>query len=142
MLSGLSFLGYGADTKVEPISLEGQTFFHDPSMIVKENGRYYVFGTGRGILSKSSPDLIRWANGPAVFNASPGWNAEAVPGFWGHTWAPDVIRLNGQFYLYYSVSTFGKQVSAIGLATNPTLDSSSPNYRLRLLLERNSPDST
>jgi arabinan endo-1,5-alpha-L-arabinosidase len=128
LLLGLTPTGYCADTKVESIALEGQTFIHDPSTIVKENGRYYVFGTGRGILSKSSPDLIHWTNGPSVFGQMPAWTSSAVPGFRGATWAPDVIKINGQFYLYYAVSTFGRQVSAIGLATNPTLDTSSTNY--------------
>lgn len=128
LLFSLTLAGYGADTKVEPASLEGQTFIHDPSTILNENGRYHVFGTGRGILSKSSPDLRHWTNGPAVFDVPPDWALEAVPGYQEYTWAPDVIRLNGRFYLYYSVSTFGKQVSAIGLTTSPTLDSSATNH--------------
>jgi arabinan endo-1,5-alpha-L-arabinosidase len=117
-----------AETKVEPMALEGQTFIHDPSTILKEGERYYVFGTGRGIISKSSPDLVHWSNGPSVFGMPPAWTTNAVPGYRGHTWAPDVIRLNDQFYLYYSVSTFGKQVSAIGLMTSSTLDSTATNY--------------
>ena len=31
--------------------------------------------------------------------------------------------------MYYSVSTFGSQTSAIGLVTNPTLDATDPNYQ-------------
>ena len=128
LLLAAAFRATCADTKVEPLPLAGQTFIHDPSTIVKENGRYHIFGTGRGILSKASPDLIHWTNGPAVFYEMPDWVFDAVPGFWGHTWAPDVIQLNGRYYLYYSVSTFGKQVSAIGLAASPTLDSSATNF--------------
>jgi hypothetical protein len=116
------------ETKVEPLPLEGQTFVHDPSTILKENGRYYLFGTGRGISTKSSPDLIHWTNGPSVFTDLPAWTTNAVPGYRGHTWAPDVLRADGQYRLYYSVSTFGKQVSAIGLTTSPTLDPASPDY--------------
>lgn len=52
-----------------------------------------------------------------------------MPGYRGHTWAPDVLRADGLYRLYYSVSTFGKQVSAIGLTTGPTLDPASPDYR-------------
>jgi arabinan endo-1,5-alpha-L-arabinosidase len=52
-----------------------------------------------------------------------------VPAYRGYAWAPDVILVNGQYHLYYSVSTFGRQISAIGLATSPTLDPSSPNGR-------------
>src|ERR1051325_6782263 len=70
--------GLCADTKVEPMALEGQTFIHDPSTIVKERGTYYVFGTGRGILSKLSPDLIHWTNGPSLFRIPPGWTTNAV----------------------------------------------------------------
>ena len=33
------------------------------------------------------------------------------------------------YYFYYSVSTFGKNRSVIGLITNRTLDPASPDYR-------------
>jgi arabinan endo-1,5-alpha-L-arabinosidase len=52
-----------------------------------------------------------------------------VPGFAGIFWAPECFFMNGQYYLYYSCSTFGSGRSAIGLVTNPTLDPASPNYR-------------
>jgi arabinan endo-1,5-alpha-L-arabinosidase len=39
--------------------------------------------------------------------------------------------VNGRYLLYYSVSTFGSNRSAIGLATNETLDPEAPNYRWR-----------
>jgi len=41
---------------------------------------------------------------------------------------PDIIRLNGKFFLYYSVSAWGKQTSAIGLATMTSLDASATNH--------------
>jgi arabinan endo-1,5-alpha-L-arabinosidase len=63
-----------------------------------------------------------------VFSTPPSWTTAAVPGFTGTFWAPDVTYLNGQYLLYYAVSTFGSQVSAIGMATSATLDPSSPNY--------------
>lgn len=44
-------------------------------------------------------------------------------------WAPDVQYYNGQYYVYYSYSLFGRNVSAIGVATNRTLDPRSPEYR-------------
>ena len=117
-----------AGTKFEPRPLEGQTFIHDPSTILKDGTNYFIFGTGPGIRTKSSPDLIHWENGDPVFRAPPAWAAKFLPPFRSSIWAPDVIRLNGKFYLYYSVSTFGKQTSAIGLATSPTLDQSATNY--------------
>jgi arabinan endo-1,5-alpha-L-arabinosidase len=38
--------------------------------------------------------------------------------------APDVARVNGLYHVYYSVSTFGSQNSAIGLATSPNMEPS------------------
>ena len=118
----------GDTAQPPPLSLQGETFVHDPSTILKEHDRYFLFGTGRGILSKSSPDLIHWTNGPSIFTNPPAWTTNAVPGYRGHTWAPDVIHLGRHYLVYYSVSTFGKQVSAIGLVTSPTLDPTSPDY--------------
>lgn len=40
-------------------------------------------------------------------------------------WAPDVSLHDGLYHAYYSVSTFGSQNSAIGLATSRTLESGS-----------------
>ena len=109
--------------------LRGYLSAHDPSTLTPCNGRYYQFWTGQGILSKSSADKIFWTPGPPVFSAPPAWTTNAVPGFTGLFWAPDVLYFNGSYHLYYAVSTFGSQVSGIGLATNPTLDPSSPNYQ-------------
>src|ERR1700722_6423311 len=116
------------DAKFVPIALEGDTFTHDPSTIIKDGGSYYVYWTGKGIFVKSSPDLIHWTERPPIFTAPPAWTTNVVPAFRGLFWAPDIIRLNGKFYLYYAVSTWGKQVSAIGLATSPALDPAAPNY--------------
>ena len=35
-------------------------------------------------------------------------------------WAPDVSEHHGTYFMYYAVSTFGSNNSAIGLATSPT----------------------
>lgn len=110
-------------------ALLGRTSVHDPATIQKEGERYYTFSTGRIVRSLSSPDLVNWTNGPSVFEAPPSWTTNAVPGYNGHTWAPDVIRVDDRYLLYYSVSTFGKQVSGIGVASSPTLDWDSPDYK-------------
>ena len=128
LLAAVAFTAGGAVTSFVPLALEGQTFSHDPSTIIKDGANYFSFCTGPGIRTKSSPDLIHWTNGDSVFFAPPAWAFKAVPGLRGSLWAPDIIRLNGKFCLYYSASTFGKQTSAIGLATSPTLDPSATNY--------------
>jgi arabinan endo-1,5-alpha-L-arabinosidase len=103
-------------------------FIHDPSTIVRYKGEYWVFATGQGIVSRRSKDLVKWEAGPCVFSTPPAWTTKVVPGNKGYFWAPDVIHLEDQFLLYYSVSKWGAKTSAIGLATNSTLNPTDPNY--------------
>ncbi len=101
---------------------------HDPVM-TKEGETYYLFCTGRGIAVWSSQDMENWERQPAVFKEAPTWAKEVVPDFKNHIWAPDISYHNGKFYLYYSISTFAKNTSAIGVATNKTLDPNSPDFK-------------
>lgn len=101
---------------------------HDPVIIRAEDG-YHMFNTGQGISHWRSPDLVNWTPLAPVFEQMPDWTFVLVPGFRGHTWAPDIAYVNGRYLLYYSVSTFGSRVSSIGLATNTTLDPADPDYR-------------
>lgn len=100
---------------------------HDP-VLVKEKGTYYVFGTG--LTQKTSPDLVHWTAQPAPFSGLPHWATVAIPGA-KDMWAPDLSFFNGRWHLYYAVSTFGSNRSAIGLATSPTLDPKAPGYGWR-----------
>lgn len=125
---GLALTALGAAPDFTPLPTEGQTFIHDPSTIVADGPAYYVFGTGPGIRAKSSPDLRHWTNAYSIFREPPAWTAATVPEFRGGFWAPDVIQVNGRFLLYYAVSSWGKQTSAIGLATNATLNPAATNY--------------
>lgn len=111
------------------LPLRGQISIHDPSTVVRCQDRYWIFGTGQGVSSKYSTDRVNWLAGPPVFARPPAWVTNAVPGFRGSFWAPDLLFFNGQYHLYYAVSTWGSKVSAIGLATNPTLDPENPEFR-------------
>lgn len=129
---------------------------HDPVMAKGEDGRYYLFSTGMGVGVISSADLKEWRREPSVFSLTflpreeqdnaerqrrrpmeidwgkstlPRWGVDTIPGYRGHMWAPDISYHNGLWYLYYSCSTFGKNGSAIGLATNKTLDPASPDFK-------------
>jgi arabinan endo-1,5-alpha-L-arabinosidase len=101
---------------------------HDP-VVAKEGNTYYLFCTGMGISGYSSQDMVNWKQEKPVFSAAPQWAVDAIPGFKGHIWAPDISFHDGQYYLYYSVSAFGKNTSAIGLATNRTLDPTSKDFK-------------
>lgn len=94
---------------------------HDP-VLARQNGTFYMFCTGPGIAVWSSKDRRNWQPEKPVFATPPAWARQAIPGFTNHIWAPDISFHNGTYYLFYSVSAFGKNTSCIGLATNKTLD--------------------
>ncbi len=111
----------------ELLKLAGNTTpVHDPA-IVKADGVYYVFSTGGEI--RSSNDLLHWTLAGQVFEKLPDWVYREIPNVKGGYWAPDISFEDGEYRLYYAVSTFGKNESAIGLAVNKMLDPKNPNYR-------------
>src|SRR5262249_55844088 len=106
--------------------------------IIKQNDTFFVFCTtgsserepGGFIACRTSRDLINWTRVGYVFSAIPQWARDIIPGTRG-IWAPDISFFNGRYHLYYAVSTFGSNHSAIGLATNATLDPSAPDFAWR-----------
>jgi arabinan endo-1,5-alpha-L-arabinosidase len=100
---------------------------HDPVMI-KQDSTYYLFCTGWGISMLSSNDMTNWKMEKPVFQSPPEWAVKEIPTYKGHTWAPDISYYNGNYYLFYSVSAFGKNTSCIGLVTNKTLHPNDSNY--------------
>lgn len=104
-----------------------QVSIHDPAM-AKEGDTYYLFSSGPGITFYSSKDMVHWRLRGRVFPGEPAWARNVNPAFNGHVWAPDIIRHNGTYHLYYAVSSPGSIRSAIGLITNKTLDPDSPDY--------------
>src|SRR5690349_14375855 len=107
---------------------------HDP-VIIRERDTYYVYGTNSDqppatLRIRSSPDLVHWTKRGHVLDQLPDWATRLIPGARG-AWAPDISKVNGRYLLYYSVSTFGSNRSAIGLVSNETLDPDAPNYRWR-----------
>lgn len=101
---------------------------HDPVMAC-EDGVYYTFTTGFGIGVMSSADMKTWKQEKSPLTPAPQWAMDLIPAYKGHTWAPDIIKWGDRWYLYYSCSAFGKNTSAIGVATNKTLNPESPDYK-------------
>lgn len=101
---------------------------HDP-VVAKQGDTYYLFCTGHGIASFTSKDLTNWKQADLVFAKAPDWALTVVPGFNGYIWAPDISFHKGKYYMYYAVSAFGKNTSAIGLVTNATLNPKDKNYK-------------
>ncbi len=110
------------------------TGVHDPA-IIRQGSTAYIFSTagrpdtpGPQIAIRTSSDLLSWKRVGAVFDDIPAWVRTAVPDAKG-LWSPDVHFFGGKYWLYYAASTLGSNVSAIGVATNPTLDPGASNYR-------------
>jgi len=123
-----------SQSKTQPtvLSLQGDiTPVHDPTMI-RQAQTYYVFATnrfnGKLLPMFCSPDLKQWKFCGNVFESIPDWALKEIPDARG-IWAPDISYSNGEYRLYYSVSTFGSNHSVIGLITNKTLQVDSPDYK-------------
>jgi arabinan endo-1,5-alpha-L-arabinosidase len=105
---------------------------HDPS-VAKDGKTWYVFATGKApaggqFAIRCSQDLKLWRICGQVFDRIPEWIAKDSPGT-KDLWAPDISYYKGEYRLYYAYSLFGKNTSGIALATNKTLDRSSPEYK-------------
>jgi arabinan endo-1,5-alpha-L-arabinosidase len=112
--------------EVQP-RLTGDTLIHDPS-VIEAGGRFVAFGTGHqgpthgAIRVKTSPDGVAWTDAGVIGNGPPAW-AEAALGFKPlNVWAPTVSRRGATVFLYYCLSSFGDNASAIGLMTNKAFD--------------------
>ncbi|MEQ5809782.1 family 43 glycosylhydrolase [Alteromonas sp. NFXS44] len=117
------------------IELNGTTDIHDPSTIMRDGNTYWTFGTGAGnatlpLNALYSTDMVNWQRGssPIAPGGYPSWIDNKVTGFDGNFWAPDVIKMKGKYYLYYSAfsATQGMQ-SAIGVMVTDSLNN--PNWQ-------------
>lgn len=108
---------------------------HDP-VIIREGDTYHVFSTGLGegpagiLAHRTSRDLVHWERAEPPLAKLPDWAVRLIPGA-RNAWAPDISYVNGRYRLYYAVSTFGSNRSAIGLLTNATLDPAKAGYGWR-----------
>src|SRR5690606_14065789 len=117
------------------VAVAGDITTHDPALVVTDDA-WYVFSTGDPAVGGGAPQVCRstddgatWEMLGTVSDAAtrPEWAYEAVPGATS-VWAPEVVEHDGVYHLYYSVSTFGRNTSVIGLTTNVTLDPDDPDH--------------
>ncbi len=111
-------------------ALDGDPGLHDPSTVIEENGRFYVYATGNGLPMSTSDDGWTWRRAGSVMDAVPGGRPgpEVIAKGGNNTWAPDIIRVGDKYFLYYAAP--GQQPkAAIGLLVGTTLDPASPDYK-------------
>jgi arabinan endo-1,5-alpha-L-arabinosidase len=94
------------------LALEGQIGIHDPSTIVKCDGKYYTYGTGGSSLV--SDDGWTWRRGTALPRRG---------------LAPDVIHIGDRYYVYVAANIGAQPKAAVNMISNKTLDPDSPDYK-------------
>ena len=112
------------------VALDGQPGLHDPSTVIVENGKYYVYATGNGLPMSISDDGWTWRRAGGVMQAVPGGKPgpDVIARGGNNTWAPDVIRVGDKYFLYYAAPG-AQPKAAIGLLVGKTLDPNSPDYK-------------
>lgn len=112
----LALIPSSASAYPNPGTVTGATVVHDPTMIRTSAGRYLVYGTGGGLGYKTSTDRIAFTAGSDAFTTKPSWWSSYAT----EAWAPDISYHGGKYLMYYAVSTFGSNKSAIGVAGSST----------------------
>jgi arabinan endo-1,5-alpha-L-arabinosidase len=102
-----------------PGPVNGDIGVHDPAVVKTPSGGYLVVHTGDNLAIKTSTDRTTFRNAGTVFPGGAPWTTTYTGGS-RNLWAPDITYRNGQYWLYYSASTFGSNRSAIFLATSTT----------------------
>ena len=93
-------------------ALDGQVQLHDPSTIVRCDGKFYTYGTGGTTLV--SDDGWSWRRG-------------ATPSRRGM--APDAIHLGDRYYMYIARNVGAQPRADINMIWSKSLDPNSPDYK-------------
>ncbi|KAF2187984.1 glycoside hydrolase family 43 protein [Zopfia rhizophila CBS 207.26] len=95
-----------------PEPCTGECRIHDPALARSENGTYYLFGSAPGVTVKTAPSLNGpWSEPKKVFNTE------------DQLGAPDIMHVNGKWWLYYQRTKISTQESNISVASSPSLSS-------------------
>ncbi|WP_407562299.1 arabinan endo-1,5-alpha-L-arabinosidase [Streptomyces sp. 184] len=129
--AALALLPGSAAAYPGPGLVTGDVYVHDPSMVRTDSGKYLLYSTHGLVEGRASTDRTAFGRTGDAFGRAPGWWAEYSPG--NDPWAPDVSKVGDTYYMYYSLSTFGSNHSAIGLATSSTGEPGSWQDRGRVI---------
>ncbi|WP_419995926.1 arabinan endo-1,5-alpha-L-arabinosidase [Streptomyces boninensis] len=101
-----------------PGVVTGDVVVHDPSMVKTAAGKYLLYSTHGLVEGRSSSDRTAFKRTADAFPSAPSWWKQYSPE--NDPWAPDISKVGNTYYLYYSLSTFGSNKSAIGFASSST----------------------
>ncbi|WP_433543767.1 arabinan endo-1,5-alpha-L-arabinosidase (plasmid) [Streptomyces sp. CA-294286] len=101
-----------------PGRVTGDVAVHDPTMLRAPDGRYLLHSTHGYLESRASTDRVAFSRTGNAFASPPSWWSRYSPE--NDPWAPDVSYHGGKYLMYYSVSSFHSNTSAIGVATSTT----------------------
>ena len=90
--------------------------FPDP-YVLEVDGKYYAYatnGAGRRVQAAFSEDLVTWALIKDAMPGAPRWGTSQT----GLTWAPEVLRINDQYVLYYTTRDIASNRQCVGVATS------------------------
>lgn len=115
----------------QPVMI-GDARIHDPTAI-EVDGTWLALGTGEeggigqgAIRILTSPDGKAWHQAGWLGKGVPKWTQQALGYKSRNIWAPTISKHGDTYELYYAVSSFGLQISVIGLMTNDDLDPAHP----------------
>ncbi|MDS0528499.1 glycoside hydrolase family 43 protein [Clostridium sp. SHJSY1] len=95
--------------------LSGDVGSHDPTL-ARDGNTWWSPSTGKGLSMKYSNDGKVWHQGIQVFPKELSWWRKYAPKMGDNdVWAPDLQYYKGRYWMFYCVSEFGKNNSAIGL---------------------------
>ncbi|KAF7712971.1 Arabinan endo-1,5-alpha-L-arabinanase [Penicillium ucsense] len=116
----LSLLTSSVHAYANPGRCSGECVVHDPTVIQRiSDGRYFRFSTGNKISYASASSIAGpWTGLGSMLPSGSSINLAGR----NDLWAPDAHLVNGAYHVYYTVSTFGSQNSAIGLARSATME--------------------
>ncbi len=97
---------------VVALALDGQIGIHDPSTVVRCDGKFYTYGTGGSSLV--SDDGWTWRRGTPLPRRG---------------LAPDVIHLGGRYYVYVAANIGAQPKAAVNMIWSKSLDPNSPDYK-------------
>lgn len=116
LLAFLPNAAQAAESYPDPRPISGQQIIHDPTVLRLKSGQYVAYSTGGVIGARLSTDLKHWDDAGNAFAEPPSWWYEYNDT--GDPWAPDISYRAGRYWLYYAVSSWGTNHSAIGVATS------------------------